>query len=82
MDDEVVLTVTGDDGSLWIATYSGGVWHYDGAKLSNYPIYDGEKEVLIISIYKDNSGDLWLGTDNAGVYKYNGQTFDKFVASK
>jgi len=67
---------------LWMTTYTGGVWKYDGENLHNLPIKDGEKEVLLISIYKDNQGVLWLGTDNAGVYKFNGTTFEKFEPIK
>ena len=65
-------------GDLWMTTYTGGVWKYDGEILLNFPITAGETEVLLISIYLDNRGTLWLGTDNAGVYKHNGETFEKF----
>ena len=61
-----------------MTTYTGGVWKYDGNQLLNFPIADGKKEVLLISIYQDNKGVLWLGTDNDGVYKFNGETFKKF----
>ena len=71
-----------DNGDLWMATYTGGVWKYDGEELFNFPIKDGEKEVLLISIYKDNKGVLWLGTDNAGVYRFNGKEFEKFHPMK
>ena len=69
-------------GDLWMTTYTGGVWKYDGNELHNFPVKDGEKEVLLISIYEDSDGVLWLGTDNAGVYKFNGKTFDKFEPMK
>jgi len=68
-----------NNGDLWMTTYTGGVWKYDGgSKLQNYQISNGEIEVLIISIYQDNHGTLWLGTDNAGVYKFTGEKFEKF----
>ena len=67
-----------NNGDLWVTTYTGGVWKYDGNKLINWKVRDGETEVLLISIYKDNDGVLWLGTDNAGVYKFDGKTFNKF----
>ncbi len=69
-------------GNLWMTTYMGGVWKYDGVTLSNYPIFNDEEEVLLVSIYNDNNGILWLGTDNAGVYKFNGETFEKFEPFK
>lgn len=63
---------------LWMTTYGGGVWKYDGKNLFNYPIKEGNVEVLLISIYEDQQGVLWFGTDNAGVYRYNGISFEKF----
>ena len=67
-----------ENGDLWMTTYNEGVWKYNGERLINYRIKNGETEALIISIYKDNNGVLWLGTDNAGVYKFNGKAFEKF----
>lgn len=66
------------NGDLWMTSYGGDVWKYDGEKLLHFPITNDEKEVLIISIYEDNNGVLWLGTDNDGVYKQEGETFEKF----
>jgi ligand-binding sensor domain-containing protein len=70
------------EGNLWMATYTGGVWKYDGKELLNFPVKNEEMEVLLISIYKDNQEVLWLGTDNDGVYKFNGTTFEKFEPMK
>lgn len=71
-----------NNGILWMTTYSGGVWKYDGDQLANWEIKDGETEVLLVSIYQDNKGTIWLGTDNAGAYKYNGKSFEKFKLIK
>jgi len=70
------------NGDLWMTTYTGGLWKYDGNMLVNFPVKDGTTEVLLISIYEDNEGIFWLGTDNAGVYKFNGATFEKFEPIK
>lgn len=69
------------NGDLWMATYSGGVWKYDGENLANLPVIEGDTEILIVSIYEDNQGVFWLGTDNAGVYKFNGEKFESFRPS-
>jgi ligand-binding sensor domain-containing protein len=71
----IVETANGD---LWMATYADGVWKNDGDKLIHYPLKDGETDILLFSIYKDNQGVLWLGTHNAGVHRYNGSDFVKF----
>jgi len=65
-------------GDLWMTTYGGGVWRYDGKGITNYPVKDGSKNAWMVSIYQDYRGDIWLGTSNAGAYKFNGKTFEKF----
>ncbi|MEQ1797913.1 MAG: two-component regulator propeller domain-containing protein, partial [Lacibacter sp.] len=70
------------DGNLWMTTYGGGVWKYDGKRLTNLNVKKGTEKVLLISIYQDNNGIIWLGTDNDGVYKQNGDTFEKYVLKR
>lgn len=71
-----------EEGNLWMTTYGGGVWKYDGKALSNIEINNGEEDVLLISIYQDHDGIIWLGTNNDGVYKQNGSNFEKFEPNK
>ncbi|NER17562.1 ligand-binding sensor domain-containing protein [Spongiivirga citrea] len=70
--------LTDKEGNLWMTTYGGGVWNYDGQSISNYEINNGKEDVLLISIFQDNNGIIWLGTDNDGAYTYDGETFKKF----
>ncbi len=67
-----------DHHTIWMTNYTEGVWKYDGKRLTNYRINDGEKVVLTMFVFKDNKGSIWLGTDNAGVYTFNGVAFEKF----
>jgi ligand-binding sensor domain-containing protein len=67
------------DGNLWMTTYGGGVWKFDGETLTNLEVKRGTENVLLVSIYQDNNGTIWLGTDNDGVYKQNGNSFEKYV---
>jgi len=69
------------EGDLWMTTYGGGVWKYDGQQLTNTEITNSEGTVLIVSIYQDREGVMWLGTDNDGVYKQEGEDFVKFRGS-
>lgn len=81
LEDQLPYFMSGlldEKGNLWMTTYDGGVWKYDGNKLHNFPINDGNKEVLLITIFEDDKGLFWLGTDNAGVYTFNGERFEKF----
>jgi ligand-binding sensor domain-containing protein len=74
--------IADENGDLWMTTYRGGVWKYNGKILSNFEIKNGTEDVLLIDIYQDNNGTIWLGTDNDGVYKQNGKKFEKFVINK
>lgn len=65
--------------NLWMLTYSEGIWEYDGKKLRNYQVKDGNMDVRLISMYKDYQGKLWLATENAGVYVWNDGGFEKFM---
>ncbi len=66
-------------GNLWMTTYGGGVWKYDGTALFNIEIHNGKEDVLLVDIFQDREGLIWLGTNNDGVYRQNGEHFVKFV---
>jgi ligand-binding sensor domain-containing protein len=70
--------IVGQDANLWMTTYGGILWKYDGKALSSFKINKGKEVVLLVSIYQDKNGVLWIGTDNDGVYKQNGDKFEKF----
>jgi ligand-binding sensor domain-containing protein len=64
---------------LWMAPYAGGVWKYDGKKVTHYPMKNAQNnEITMFTIYKDNRGDLWVGTHEHGAYKFNGKSFERF----
>ena len=74
-----IISSVGDSaGELWMATFGDGVWRYDGKSITHYPVKDGDKDITLFTISKDNQGVLWLGTHSAGAYKFNGKTFEKF----
>lgn len=70
--------LTGKDGNLWMTTFGGGLWKYDGETLDNFPLKEGTTDAELISIYQDKQGIIWLGTNNTGVYQFDGGTFKKF----
>ena len=74
--------IADENGDLWMTTYGGGVWKYDGKTISNFKIKNEKEEVLLIYIYQDKNGTIWLGTNNDGVYKQNGSVFEKFKPKK
>jgi ligand-binding sensor domain-containing protein len=80
--NEYMSAVKDEKGDLWIATYGGGVFRYDGKKLTSYPVMAGDKVITVFAIYRDNRGDLWLGTHEHGALKFDGKTFERFVVGK
>jgi ligand-binding sensor domain-containing protein len=76
--NEYLSIAKDNNNELWIATYTDGIWRYNGKDIIHYPVKDGTKDITVFSIYKDNKGDLWLGTHENGAYKFNGRTFEKF----
>ncbi len=73
--------LTDTDGNLWMTTYTGGVWKYDGNQLTNYPVASRTNAALLLTIYQDNSEVIWVGSRNTGVFRFDGkefQHFDKF----
>jgi ligand-binding sensor domain-containing protein len=71
--------VNDNDGNLWLAAHSQGVWCYNGQTAKQYIIKNGEKNVTLFSVYKDRKGTLWLGTHESGAYRFNGQAFERFI---
>ncbi len=74
------MSITDDErGHLWMAPYAGGVWRYDGAGLTHYPMKDGAgRDITMFSIYRDRSGGLWVGTHEHGAYRFDGAGFERF----
>lgn len=74
--------IVDEAGNLWMTTYGGGIWKYDGKTLTNLEVKKYRENILLVSIYQDNNGTIWLGTDNDGVYKQNENKFEKFKLKK
>lgn len=71
----------GPEGDLWMMTWRGGVYRWDGKSLRHYPVKDGTKDALMNQIYKDREGVLWIASQSAGPYRWNGKSFEKFHPS-
>jgi two-component system, sensor histidine kinase ChiS len=70
-------------GTLWIATWGGGLNKRDDAK--KFRLYQHQENNpnslsgnTVWSIYEDSRGDLWIGTEGAGLNKFDRET-EQFV---
>jgi len=65
------------DGQLWIGTYKGGVFTFDGEKFTRENDRIGLHSDVCLSIVEDDRGNLWIGTFE-GVFMYDGKSLVKF----
>lgn len=71
--------VRDDDRNLWMVPYRGGVWRYDGAKVTHFPLLDRKQQpITAVALFKDRHGTLWVGTHENGAYRYTGTGLERF----
>jgi len=70
--------VMGKEGDLWMMPWGGGIFRYDGQKLTHYPVKDDEVDAYMSQIYRDRDGTLWICTQTNGPYRFDGKAFVKF----
>lgn len=51
------------DGNLWLGSYGGGVYKYDGKLFFHFGMEQGLNSNTIHSILQDNTGNVWVGTN-------------------
>ncbi|HRI45121.1 MAG TPA: two-component regulator propeller domain-containing protein [Fimbriimonadaceae bacterium] len=71
--------VKGKEGDLWMMPWGGGIFRYNGKRMTRYPVKDGDKDAYMSQIYKDRRGDLWIASQTGGPYKFNGKSFERFL---
>jgi len=65
-------------GDIWMMPWGGGVFRFDGKKLTHYPVKNGSEDTYMNQLYVDREGTLWICSQTAGPYKFNGKSFEKF----
>lgn len=61
-------------GDAW--TYVNKVWHYDGAKWSNYLLSEYTEPCRMCGI---SSNEMWMVSTNSQIWKYDGQKWFKYT---
>jgi signal transduction histidine kinase/ligand-binding sensor domain-containing protein len=59
------------DGSLWVATYTNGVFRWTGREWVHVNTDDGLLSSRVLSLHADSAGIVWLGT-NEGLNRWDG----------
>ncbi len=73
--DNVMDLWQADDGTMWIATYGGGLNHFDPetGKFSHLTMRDGLPNDSLYSVLPDGRGHLWLSS-NRGLTRFDPET--------
>jgi signal transduction histidine kinase/ligand-binding sensor domain-containing protein len=79
LEGAFVILAEGGDGSLWVGTIQGGLWHVTPEGNRLYTITDGLRSNLIRALYPDRDGTLWIGTFGGGLNTYNEDRFGSFT---
>lgn len=66
-------------GTLWIATYGGGVNRFDGNQFTAYGTAQGLSNQTVLCALVDKRGELWFGTAGGGVNRFDGSRFTVFT---
>lgn len=63
------------NGDLWLLVLGGGVWKYDGVRMTHFPVLHDGAPIWASSIYCDRQDVIWVGTNEHGLFRLNGGAF-------
>ncbi|MEQ9103547.1 MAG: two-component regulator propeller domain-containing protein [Rhodothermales bacterium] len=66
------------DGSLWVATFTDGVFHWNGREWRNHSTAHGMLSNRVLALFVDASGAVWMGT-NEGLNRWDGARMQSYT---
>jgi ligand-binding sensor domain-containing protein/signal transduction histidine kinase len=82
---DVIYSIAGKTGELWIGRQRGGLTHLfsKGGRLTgeNYTRTSGLAQNSVYSVYQSRDGTVWAGTLSGGVSKYSGGKFTTYTTA-
>lgn len=85
LDKDVVYSIDGAPGELWIARQRGGLtclrFKGDAFLSKTYTKADGLAEDSVYTVYRSHSGTVWAGTVNGGVSKFQDGKFTTYTTA-
>ncbi len=84
LDKDVVYSIAGKDGELWLGRQRGGLTRlrFDRgsfAAVKTYTQADGLAQNSVYSVYQSRDGGVWAGTLSGGVSKLSGGRFTTYT---
>ncbi len=70
--------VQSTDGTVWLATWGGGLSRYDGLHWKTISTADGLSSNMTRVAVFDQQGNLWVGT-NKGINRFDGRQWTRFI---
>jgi signal transduction histidine kinase/ligand-binding sensor domain-containing protein len=82
---DVVYSISGGDGELWVARQRGGLTHLRsrGSLLTNetYTARNGLAQDSVYAVHRNHDGTVWAGTLGAGVSRFQNGRFATFTSA-
>ncbi len=82
LDDDVVYSISGGDGEVWIGRQRGGLTVVtksgDSFVARTYTQADGLAQNSVYSVHRNRDGTVWAGTVSAGVSRLSGGKFTNY----
>lgn len=73
--NQTVVSIQQDkNGTLWVGTYGGGVYSFDGLNFQRLEVNMELNQQSVLDIFIDKQGNLWFATLSHGVGNYNLQS--------
>ena len=71
----------GQDGSIWMATYSRGLCRLHNGKFTSYTMRDGLPADSVWSVYAARDGSVWAGTNGGGLSHFENGRFTNYTTT-
>jgi signal transduction histidine kinase len=68
-DDDVSTVYEDREGELWLVTFSGQIYRFNGATPVRYYLPAPERDLRFRNVFRDSRGDLWFGAAGSGVVR-------------
>ena len=85
LNKDVVYSIAGGNGNLWIARQRGGLTHLRNVagrwQSVTYTAADGLAQNRVYTVRVTRSGAVWAGTLSAGLTRISGGKFDRFTTA-
>ena len=87
LKDDVVYSISGGGGEIWVGRQRGGLTVLTGSgdssgdsfKARTYTQADGLAQNSVSSVHRNRDGTVWAGTVSAGISRLRGEKFDNYA---